>query len=164
LPAPGSGTETKARPFSRPSFDEVNAQLSPDGKWIAYSSDESGKYEVVVEPFPGPGAKLQVSIHGGWMAGWARNGRDLYYVDPDTGQMMEVEIGTGPTFHAGQPKAMFKMPDPSNASIGNVIFDVSPDPKHFLVTRPEKAANAGSTLIFTTNWFDDLRKRAPVSR
>jgi len=98
------------------------------------------------------------------MAGWARNGRELYYVDLDTGQMMAVETETGPAFHAGPPKAMFKMPDPSNASIGYVNFDVSPDPKHFLVTRPEEAANAGSTLVFTTNWFDDLRKRAPVSR
>jgi hypothetical protein len=164
LPAPGSGTETKPRLFSPSSFDELGPVLSPDGKWIAYSSNESGKYEVVVEPFPGPGAKLQISTHGGWIAGWARNGRELFYVDPDTGQMMAVETETGPAFHAGQPKAMFKMPNPSNASIGNVIFDVSPDPKHFLVTRPEEAANAGSTFIFITNWFDDLQKRAPVSR
>jgi serine/threonine-protein kinase len=163
LPAPGIGTEAKPRLFSPSPFNEVGALLSPDGKWIAYSSDESGKYEVIVEPFPGPGAKLQVSAHGGWIAGWARSGRELYYTDPNTGQMMAVETGTGLAFHAGQPKAMFQMPDPSAASMGNVIFDVSPDPKHFLVTRPEEAAG-GSTLIFITNWFDDLQKRAPVSR
>jgi serine/threonine-protein kinase len=164
VPAPGSTPETKPRLFSRPSFNEVNALLSPDGKWIAYSSDESGKYEVVVEPFPGPGAKLQVSTHGGWIGAWARNGRELYYVDPDTKQMMAVETQTGPAFHPGQPKAMFKMPDSSISSFNEVIFDVSPDSKHFLVLRPEEAANAGSTLIFITNWFDDLRKRAPVRR
>ena len=164
LPAPGSGTETKPRLFSRSAFNETRPTLSPDGKWIAYSSDESGKYEVVVEPFPGPGAKLQVSTHGGWVPRWARNGRELYYVDPDTKQMMAVETETGPAFHAGQPKAMFKMPDSSISSIKEVIFDVSPDSKRFLVTRPEGAANASSTLIFITNWFDDLRKRAPVSR
>jgi Tol biopolymer transport system component len=164
LPAPGSGTDTKPRLLSRSSFNETRPLLSPDGKWIAYSSDESGKYEVVVEPFPGPGAKLQVSNHGGWIAGWARSGRELYYVDPDTRQMMAVETQTGPALHAGQPKAMFKMPDSSISSVNRVIFDVSPDPKHFLVARPEDAANPGATLIFTTNWFDDLRKRAPVSR
>ena len=164
LPAPGSGSETKPRLFSRSSFNETRPALSPDGMWIAYSSDESGKYEVVVEPFPGPGAKLQVSTHGGWIAGWARDGRELYYVDPDTTQMMAVETQTGPAFHAGQPEAMFKMPDPSISGMYRVIFDVSPDSKHFLVLRPEKEAIAGATLIFTTNWFDDLRKRAPVSR
>jgi serine/threonine-protein kinase len=155
LPAPGSTRETKPRLFSRSSFNETGPVLSPDGKWIAYSSDESGKYEVVVEPFPGPGAKLQVSTHGGWIAGWARNGRELYYVDPDTREMMVVETQTGPAFHAGQPKAMFKMPDSSIPSINAVIFDVSPD---------QEAAKADSTLIVTTNWFDDLRKRVPVSR
>jgi hypothetical protein len=164
LPAPESSTETKPRRFSRSSSNEIGAVLSPDGKWIAYNSDESGKYEVVVEPFPGPGAKLQVSTHGGWVPAWARNGRELCYVDPDTKEMMAVETQTGPAFHAGQPKAIFKMPDSSISSIQEVIYDVSPDSKHFLVLRPEEAANAVSTLIFTTNWFDDLRKRVPVSR
>ena len=59
---------------------------------------------------------------------------------------------------------MFKMPDSSISSIDDVIFDVSPDGKRFLVTRPEEAANASTTLVVVTNWFDDLRKRAPVSR
>jgi hypothetical protein len=77
---------------------------------------------------------------------------------------MAVETETGPAFHAGQPKAMFKMPDPSIFSINEVIFDVSPDSKHFLVLRTEEAADAGKTLIFTTNWFDDLLNRVPVSR
>jgi hypothetical protein len=157
LPAPGSSTETKPRLFSRSSSNETMPRLSPDGKWIAYFSDESGKFEVVVEPFPGPGAKLQVSTHGGRFPVWARNGRELYYVEPDTNQMMAVETQTGSAFHAGQPKAMFKMPNSS-------IFDVSPDSNRFLVKRPEEAANPGSTLIFITNWFDDLRKRAPVRR
>jgi Tol biopolymer transport system component len=164
LSAPGSSPETKPRRFSRSSSNEIGAILSPDGKWIAYDSDESGKYEVVVEPFPGPGAKLQVSTHGGWVPAWARNGRELYYVDPDTKQLMAVETGTGPAFHAGQPKAIFKMPDSSISSINEAIYDVSQDSKHFLVLRPEEAANAGSTLIFITNWFDDLRRRVPLRR
>jgi predicted Ser/Thr protein kinase/WD40 repeat protein len=162
LPPPGSGTEAKPRQFSRSSFNEATPRLSPDGKWIAYCSDESGTYEVVVEPFPRPGARFQVSTHGGWGLAWARNGRELYYVDPDTKQMMAVETQTGTVFHAGQPKAIFKMPDPSISRLTDVNFDVSPDPNRFLVKRTDEVAKAPSTLIVVTNWFDDLRKRVPT--
>jgi len=161
LPAPGSA-ESKPRLFSRTTFNEDGPMVSPDGKWVAYDSDESGKYEIYIEPFPGPGAKTQISTHGGrGTALWSRNGRELYYAEPNSWQLMAVDVATGGSaLRAGQPKALFKL---TATSIDDVLLDVTPDPNRFLFGRMQQEANAGSTFVTITNWFDDLRRRAPVS-
>jgi serine/threonine-protein kinase len=161
LPMPGSGVESKPRLFTRTSFNESNPAVSPDGKWVAYESDETGNDEIYVEPFPGPGGKSQVSSQGGSNAVWSRNGKELVYAEPNTLQLMAVDVATGPQFHAGIPRAMFKLPA---ASMADVAFDVTQDPKRFLVVRVLREEKPGATFVTITNWFDDLRRRAPVSR
>ena len=141
-------------------FDERFPQLSPDGKWVAYESDESGKDEVYVEPFPGPGGKSQISTEGGIRPVWARNGRELFYREPSTNIEMSVEIPAGPVFRAGHPEALFKMYGPSPTA---VEFTVTPDPKRFLIERMAEG-QAVTTLVTITDWFDDLRRRVPLKK
>jgi serine/threonine-protein kinase len=81
-----------------------SATFSPDGRWIAYTSDESGRYEVYVRPYPGPGGPWQVSAEGGQQPRWARNGRELFYLDVnDQGKIFAVDISGQPSFSAGKP-------------------------------------------------------------
>jgi serine/threonine-protein kinase len=142
----------KRRQFTASAFNEDYPQVSPDGKWVAYDSDESSRPEVYVVPASGTGGKFQISAQGGREQKWSRNGRELYYKD-QAGQLMAVEITSGAAFRAGQPHALFKL------SAGG-WFAVTPDPKRFLVERmPEAGGN--TTFITITNWFDDLRRRAP---
>src|SRR4029079_11864768 len=76
------GKERQSRPFMASRFDEYYPDFSPDGKWIAFSSNESGRAEVYVAPFPGPGAKVLLSGEGGHSPAWSRNGRELFYLQP----------------------------------------------------------------------------------
>ncbi|MGC9951858.1 MAG: protein kinase [Bryobacteraceae bacterium] len=160
LPLPGGSGESKPRRFLQTSFYdsfyEWYAKISPDGKWLAYDSDESGKAEVYVVPFPGSGGKFQISTQGGRDPAWSRNGRELFYKELGTNQLMAVDVQPGPVFRAGHPQALFK-------TTSGAWFSVTPDPKRFLVERVLEQART-TTFVTITDWFDDLRRRVPVKR
>ena len=130
-------------------FSEREARFSPDGKWFAYSSDESGKRDVYVQPFPPTGAKWQVSVGGGHTPLWRGDGKELFYVAPDY-MRKAVEIKTAPEFEAGVPKDLFKTPN----SWGS---DVSPDGQRFLVNMPA-GDNPPSPITVVLNWTKELSK------
>jgi len=109
LTVPGSSVESKPRLFSETTFRESDPQVSPNGHWLAYTSDESGKSEVYVEPFPEPGGKSQISTRGGAGAMWSRNGRELFYSETGTNKLMAVDVPAGPVFRVGHPHALFKI-------------------------------------------------------
>ncbi len=94
------------RPFVRTPFNESRAHFSPDGRWVAYQSDESGRDEIYVQAFPGPGGKWQISTAGGREAGWGPDGRELFYITPEM-TLMRVAVQTGASFDAGVPEKMF---------------------------------------------------------
>jgi Tol biopolymer transport system component len=126
-------------------------RVSPDGRWLAYESDESERYEVYVVPFPGLRGKVQISTRGGYSAKWSRSGRELYYVEPDSQRLMSVAVQSGAQLQAGRPQPLFKLT--SDAS-----WDVMPDGTRFLVERkPEKQET--TTFGVITGWFEDLRRR-----
>ena len=102
FPMHGDG---KPAPYLQSPFKEYNAQFSPDGRWMAYTSDESGRFEVYVQPFPGPGGKWQISTEGGDQPVWAHNGRELFYREEN--KMMAVEVTTRPAFSARIPALLF---------------------------------------------------------
>src|ERR1700680_3416186 len=104
-PSAGSGQVRKAQPFLRTSFNEGDARFSPDGRWLTYISDESGRNEIYVQPYPGPGGKWQISTEGGTEPVWARNG-EIFYRNGN--KMMAVDTNTRPTFSAGKPKVFFE--------------------------------------------------------
>jgi eukaryotic-like serine/threonine-protein kinase len=153
LQPPGSGGDGKPRLLFEPgSFNERDAQLSPDGRWVAYTSDESGKNRVYVRPFPGPGGKTSISIEGGEDPRWSRDGRELFYRDAGKNQLMAVDIQAGPAFHARQPHALF--------ALGNVPWDVVPDGKRFLVVKEPEASASEAKMQAVVNWFEELRRKA----
>ena len=151
--------ERRPVPFLQTSFNKRQARVSPDSRWIAYTSYESGHDEVYVESFPSPGSKRQVSTHGGVQPRWRSDGRELYYVALDQRVMtMPVEIGA--TFQSGSPQALFKMrvlPQGSQSIGLPTMYDVSPDGRRFLCRIPSD--DSGSPISVILNWTGILPHR-----
>jgi serine/threonine-protein kinase len=150
--------ERKAKPFFQSKFDESMPAFSPDGRWLAYVSDESGRPEVYVQPFPEPGSKYPISVGGGTEPVWARSGRELFYRSDD--QMMVVAVTEQPGFSASSPKLLFVGPFARTA--GRTNYDVSPDGQHFLMFKVGQQAQASSQINVVINWFRELQERVPV--
>jgi eukaryotic-like serine/threonine-protein kinase len=159
-PSPGSGQVRKAQLFLRTQFNESVPRFSPDGHWLAYISDESGRWEIYVQPYPGPGGKWQISTEGGTEPVWNRNGRELFYRSGN--KMMAVDITTQPGFAAGKPRMLFEgqyVPTPATSP----NYDVSPDGQRFLMLKPSESTEAAPTQInVVLNWFEELKRRVPA--
>jgi Tol biopolymer transport system component len=152
--------ERKPSPFLQTPFTEGAPMFSPDGRWIAYSSNESGQVEIYVQPFPGPGGKWLISIGGGAAPVWARNGRELFYRNGN--KMMAVDIQTQPAFKAGNPRMLFDRP---GYAIGGprADYDVSPDGQRFLMIKESELQETALTQInIVLNWFEELNRRVPT--
>src|SRR5438445_2209577 len=101
--------DKKPFPILKTPFSERDAQFSADGHWIAYQSNESGRYEIYVQPFPGPGGKFQISSNGGAQPPWNKNGKEIFYVSLDS-KMMAAPVklsADGQSLEAGTPAALF---------------------------------------------------------
>ena len=160
-PSPGSGQVRKPQLFLRTPFNEADSQFSPDGHWLAYISDESGRYEIYVQPYPGPGGKWQISTDGGNEPMWNRNGRELFYRSGD--KMMSVEISTQPGFAAGTPRMLFERPY-EKAPIPISNYDVSPDGQRFLMVKPIDQQQAVTQINVVLNWFEELKQKVPTGK
>jgi Tol biopolymer transport system component len=150
---PVSGDQ-KPFPFLQTNAAEVQGQFSPNGKWIAYTSNESGIYQIYVRSFPS-GGQWQISTNGGGDPRWRHDGKELFYISPDR-KLMAVDVkGDGPTFEAGVPKTLFEMrvrglPGPRN------YYVVSHDGQRFLVAAtPVEAASTPMTVVL--NWQSGLK-------
>jgi serine/threonine-protein kinase len=133
---------------------ELYPALSPDGRWLAYSSDESGAFEVYVRPFPETaGAKWQVSTAGGQQPTWSSNGRELLYVNGKS-ELVSAEIPPGTTFSVGAQRTLFSVQP--FAAVGAVpAYWATPDDKKFLVLREGEAGQPGE-LVVAENWVQQL--------
>jgi eukaryotic-like serine/threonine-protein kinase len=145
-------------PFLLTPFDERSPKFSPDGKWIAYVSDESGRNDVYVQPFPGPGAKWLVSTDGGVDPVWSHDGRELFFRRDD--HMMVVSVVARAEFSASRPKPLFDIRFDAGANGPN--FDVSRDGAWFVMPRNDLAA-APTELHVVFNWFSEIAGRARSS-
>jgi Tol biopolymer transport system component/tRNA A-37 threonylcarbamoyl transferase component Bud32 len=161
-PSANSGQVRKAQPFLRTPFSETSPRFSPDGRRLAYMSDESGRYEIYVQPYPGPGGKWQISTEGGTEPAWNPNGRELFYRSGD--KMMAVDIATQPSFAAGKPRMLFEgRYEQAPFPIAN--YDVSPDGQRFLMLKPSESAQSAPTQInVVLNWFEELKQKVPVGK
>jgi serine/threonine-protein kinase len=141
-------------------FFEGAPMFSPDGHAIAYVSNETGRNEIYVRPFPGPGEKLTVSTEGGNEPFWASNGRVLFYRTGDT--MMAVDVAPGPTLKAGTPRRLFEKPyETSLALYAN--YSATADGQRFLMIKRIDQQEGTPTLInVAINWFDELRRATAV--
>jgi serine/threonine-protein kinase len=141
--------QRKVEPLLTASHSEHNAEVSPNGKWLAYQSNESGRDEVYVRPFPEvTGSRRQVSIQGGTRPAWAKNGRELFYLLAGQGRMVSVAVVTEGVFRAEAPQTLFDGPyyrTPSGRT-----YDVHPDGKRFLMIRnsPEVAQSRHKSSLY----------------
>jgi Tol biopolymer transport system component len=141
------------QPFLVTRFTEAAPILSPDGHWLAYRSDESGRTEIYVRPFPGPGGKFLISTEGGVEPRWSRDGRELYYRNGD--KMMAVSIATGSTLTAGVPRLVFEGHyHVSDTGVGG--YDVAPDGR-FLMIESKGLEQPATHIQVVLNWFDDVK-------
>ncbi|HEV8231744.1 MAG TPA: hypothetical protein VGQ75_05310, partial [Thermoanaerobaculia bacterium] len=146
----------KPMAFAQTEFSEVQGQLSPDGRWMAYASDESGRMEVYVQPFPASGGKWQVSTSGGSQPRWRRDGKELFYVSADK-RLMAVEVKADATFEAGVAKALFGTRFLPAAAPHLMSYAVAGDGQRFLVTRLVEEEPA-IPITVVLNWTAGLKK------
>ena len=145
----------EARPLVKTSFREMEAVFSPNGHWVVYQSDATGRYEVYVQPYPGPGEKRQISVDGGMAPSWNPNGHELFYLTPTA--MMAVAVLNTEDFRAGPPMRLF----PYSTAAEGKNYDVSPDGQRFLMVEKAEASRVFSHLNLVHNWFHELRRIVP---
>ncbi|MCP5347137.1 MAG: hypothetical protein R3F41_14235 [Gammaproteobacteria bacterium] len=164
----------QVRPLIKSEFREGSGQISADGRWIAYHSDETGRMEVYVRPFPNVDAgKYQISSEGGYWPRWSRDGNELFFrgivglTEEQTQQSVwSVEIeSSGETFDFQIPRLLFQGDFRESGLYGvNPGFDVSPDASRFLLLKNSEAMNRVSEqtqLVVVENWFEELERLAP---
>ena len=157
-----------AQPVAASRFREGSAKFSPDGRWIAYASDESGNSQVYVQPFPGPGPKIQVSSDGGFDPVWRRSGGELFY--RSSNKMMVVTVSTAGSFRASAPKMLWEGNYSSGAGsscgmpgVASSNYDVSADGQHFLMVRDADDSIVGKSIVVVLNWAEELKARAAAA-
>ena len=144
-------------------FRERNAALSPDGRWLAYQSNESGQFEVYVRPFPDVNSgRWQVSSGGAQWPLWSPDGRELFY--QGSGSMMAVPIETEPTFTPGTMELLFDLGPYLGG--GNRRIDIFPEGNRFLMLKTGGGSNAtaaATSIIVVQNWFEELKRLVPTN-
>jgi serine/threonine-protein kinase len=154
----GEGPEARPRPFLVTPYLEGQPDFSPDGRWIAYTSNDSGRFEVYARPFPGPGGRVQVSAEGGTEPVWSRGASELFYRNGD--QMMSVPVRLGAELRVGRPAVLFERP--GLLVVPGIEFrqyDVAPDGKSFVMIQLPDTQAPAATPILVTNWFAELEQK-----
>jgi hypothetical protein len=157
-PAP----DAKPRPYLHTPFNEWLGRFSPEPnpRWVAYDSDESGKYEVYVDSFPQPSGKIRISTDGGlypqWGAPVGRDGRELFYISPDNKLMVVNLRFAGVSLKPSAPSELFALPTVGIAASGQSYYEVAPDGNRFLVRATPQRASPPLTVI--VNWPALLKK------
>ncbi len=138
-------------------FDEKAARVSPNGRWLVYESNETGRDEVFVRPFPNTAdGKWQVSTTGGTMPLWAHNGRELFYVN-GSDEMTVATFESEPTFRVIDRRSLFPMDPTFVLSLNYTAFDISADDERFLMMRSVRATDPSAAPIVVENWIEELR-------
>jgi len=149
------------RPLLQAPYQMRAATISPDGRWLAYASNDTNRFEVYVQPFQNLSGKYLISSDGGTEPVWAKNGRELFYRNGD--KMMAVAIGEkGDRLEPGTPTLLFEGRFAvSTVSGGDAWYDVSPDGKHFIMLKTEDAPNGGAKFIVVQDWINELKRLVP---
>jgi hypothetical protein len=150
--------DRKVVPLLNTEFSEIECQFSPDGKWLSYSSNESGRYEVYVQTFPPSGEKWRISTEGGNNARWRSDGNEIFYLAPDR-TLMSVPVSTdGARFEPSSPRVLFKTRAAGPLSTGlRFNYDVSDNGQRFLITT-EVGDSTSASIRVVVNWTAALEK------
>ena len=151
--------------FSETAPEERGPAFSPDGQWLAYSSNETGRSEIYITAYPGPGGRIAISTGGGRSPRWSSSGREMFYRNGR--QMMVVTLNLGPTIRVGTPRVLFDgdfIQELDQTSAHN--YDVSRDSQRFLMVAPaarEPGAEARPRVVVVENWFEELKRLVPTN-
>ena len=149
------------RPFLQTAASETYPEFSPDGRWIAYTSNQSGTDEVYLQPYPGPGSRVQVSTNGGRAPAWGRNGAEIYYWQSGMMAVTARPTSTGLTVDAPRKlfAGRFSMTGPVRG------YDVAPDGNRFLMAvLKDPPPQPSIELVLVANWFEELKRRVPAAK
>ncbi len=140
---------------------ETNGEVSPSGRWLAYESDESGRREIYVRPFPAvDSGRWQISTGGGRRPAWARNGRELFYATDEQMMAVSVSADAGKEFSYGRPTPLFSVkPYVFDPSFNGRTYDVAADGRFVLIKEPAGAVADLQTIVVVEHWIDEVRKR-----
>jgi len=151
-------------PFLATEANERGGVFSPNGRWLAYVSDESGRDEVYVLPYPGPGRKHTISTNGGSEPAWAPTGRELFFRHED--EVLVVGVDTAGTLQPAAPVPLFAgayVPDNSGGGRSVANYDVAPHGQRFLMLKAEGESGSRTRRIHVVdNWFEELKTRVPI--
>jgi Tol biopolymer transport system component len=164
---PGGSSASNVRPLVQTTFNELNGEISPDGRWVAYLSNESGQEEIYVRPFPDADrSRWQISTGGGTRPLWARSGKEIFYLGP-SGAMMSASVEGGSTFRAGSSTRLFEGSYVLAANPSGRTYDVSPDGQRFLMIKVGDGSDqtaAPANIVVVQNWFEELKRLVPTKR
>jgi serine/threonine protein kinase/Tol biopolymer transport system component len=150
--------DRKPQPFLRTEFSEFFSSFSPDGHWIVYTSDESGRYEVYVRPYPGPGAKWQISTEGGEEPVWSANGQEVFYRNGE--KWMVATVHLNPDFRAEAPRLLFEK---YFINVPGLSHYVSADGQRQVMIEPI-SQESPKQINVVLNWFEELEARVPADK
>ncbi|HEV8383222.1 MAG TPA: hypothetical protein VGQ11_00005, partial [Candidatus Acidoferrales bacterium] len=151
----------EAKPFLKTPFNEREGKISPDGRWMAYASDESGRDEIYVQALGGSGGKWQISTDGGFAPLWARGSGELFYRNGD--KVMSVAYSAKPEFSPSPPRTLFEGRYEIHPRHEG-IYDVSPDGKRFLLVKSAGSEAGQSQLHVVLNWFEEVKARSRAGK
>ena len=156
---PSARGPRRSEPLLATPFNEDNGEISPDGRWLAYQSNESGQNQIYVRSFPNPDDfRLQATTAGGRAPAWSRNGRELFYLDANN-MLTSVPVQSGATFNAGRPTKLLSTT--YFPGFGNRPYDVSPDGQRFLMIKESGAKSSATrpaSLVVVLNWNEELKR------
>jgi len=165
---PGEPSQSDVKPLIHTEFIDTNAEVSPDGRWVAYQSNRSGgRDEIFVQPFPNVESGLrQVSTAGGTRPLWSRDGRELFYLDANN-LLTVARVQTAPTFSVINTVTLFKTAYFSGfggggQTVAGRTYDVSPDGRRFLMIKDVNRDQAQANLVVVQNWFEELKRLVPT--
>jgi hypothetical protein len=161
------------RPVVATPAEEAWPEVSPDGRWLAYAADTSGRLEVYLQPYPGPGGRVQVSVDGAWSPAWHPKGRELFFVAPagtaDRRVMMAVDVDPRSGLRLGRPRRLFEFEvrDLRFACVPMRCYDVAPDGHRFYVTQsqtPPSPPPRVTHISLVQHWVEELKAKVPAGQ
>jgi len=152
------GCQPSDAAFVQTKFNEGQPRFSPNSRWLAYVSDETGRNEVYVQPFPGPGRRVRISTDGGEAPIWSRDGREVFYLSG--AELMAVKVSAGAVDLSPQkPERLFRKNRCSLCS--GLEYDVAPDGR-FLMIQPLEGTVPSAPIAVVLNWSEELKARVPM--